>query len=61
MESNNVSQEQQTATTKLMLTKVIDGRTYLVNVYFAPSGETFEQKYQRMMRQDIMKQINQHE
>lgn len=37
-----------------MMTKIIDGRTYLVRVYFAPDGaETMEQKIMRMMRNEV--------
>lgn len=37
------------------ITRIIDGRTYLVRVFFAPEGaETMEQKLMRVMRNEMM-------
>lgn len=35
-------------------TKVIDGRTYQVGVCFAKSGSTFQELYERVLRQTVL-------
>ena len=39
-------------------TRVIDGKTYIVGIHFAEKGETFQTKYERMLREHVRKECS---